>query len=82
MHYVRYGVSEVCVKNKNKLHAYSLLQTIDANSSKYTIDQTRMANKEKYLSKRMVDMPLRRFSSYLNDSLRRNTSVISIDARR
>ena len=82
MHDVRDGVSEVCVKNKNKLCAYSLLQPVDGNSSNDTIEQTRMANEAKFLVKRMSDIPPRRFSRHLNDDLMRKNSVSSIDTRR
>ena len=82
VHNVRDGVSEVCVKNKNKLHAYSLLQTVDTNSTKDTKEKTRMTNEAKYLAKRMVGTPLHHFSRHLNDKLIRNTTVKSIDTRR
>ena len=66
-HDTRDRVSEACIKNKNKLYACFLFQMVDANSSKNTKEQTRMTNEEKYLSKRMGGVPLRRFSRYLND---------------
>ena len=44
-HNARDRISEVRVKNKNKSHASSSLQVVDANSTKRAKEQTRMSNK-------------------------------------
>ena len=68
-----------CNKNVN---SYSLVQTVEENESNCTSAEIKRDNESKTLERRMGGMPLRRFSSLLNNKQIRNANVMSQHAWR